>query len=100
MDRVFGQAFATVFASHFAAGDRANHAVDVGDGQLGADFFAAFDGGLAEREQVGVVEGLLESVVLLLRADAEDLVADIRLVEDRGEIHAGGLPVIGSFAGV
>ena len=49
---------------------------------------------------MGVVEGLLEAVVLLLRANAEDFIADIRLVEDRGEIHTGGLPVIGSFAGI
>ena len=54
--------------------------------------------GLQSAEQVGVVERLLETVVLRLGADAADFIADIRLVEDGGEIHAFGLPVIGGFA--
>ena len=49
---------------------------------------------------MGVVERLLEAVVLLLRADAEYIVANIRFVEDRGEIDARCLPVVGCFSGV
>ena len=73
LDGVVRQALAAVFAGEFAAGDGADDAVDVDDRQLGADFLAALDGGLAEREQVGVVERLLEAVVLLLLADRRRL---------------------------
>ena len=47
---------------------------------------AALDGGLAEGEQVGVVEGGLEAVVLGDLLIGTDIVADIRLVEDAGEV--------------
>ena len=56
IDGVLRQALAAVFAGDLAAGDGADDAVDVDDRQLDADVLAALDGGLAEREQVGVVE--------------------------------------------
>ena len=48
-------------------------------GSVARDLFAAFDRGLAEVEQRGDVERLVEAVVLRLGAEAADFRADIRL---------------------
>ena len=39
-------------------------------------------------------------MILRLGAIGADFIADVRLVEDGGEVHACGLPVVGSLAGV
>ena len=49
---------------------------------------------------MGVIERDIEAVILLLLAVGADVVVDIGLVEDRCEIDALGLPVIGGGGGV
>ena len=83
-----------------AAGDGADDAVDVPDGQLGHDLLAALDGGLAEVEQHGEVERLVEAVILRDLAEAADLGPDVGLVEDVAEVEALGLPVIDGLPGL
>ena len=100
VDGVFGKPGSAPFAGDLAAGDGADDAVDVDDGELGFDFFAAFDGGFAERQEDAHVERLFEAVVLGLAAVGADVVADVGFVEDGGEVDADGFPVFGGFAGV
>ena len=76
-DRVIGQALGAVLLGDLVAGDRADHAVDVPDRQLGNDLFAALDGRLTDAEERREVEGLVEPVVLLGGAEAADLGADL-----------------------
>ncbi len=100
MDRVLGQARAAMVARHLAAGDGADNAVDVDDGQLELHLLASLDRGFAEGEEMRVVEGLVETVVLRLLAVGAHFGIDVGLVEDRGQIDALGLPVFGGVLGV
>src|ERR1051325_6911883 len=63
-DGVFGQALHAVAAGDFAAEDGADDAVDVFDNDFGLDLLALFQRRPAEFEQGGVVERLVEAVVL------------------------------------
>ena len=59
-----GRPCGAVLLRDLAAGDGADHAIDVADRQLGRDLLAALDRRLAEVEQRGDVERLLEAVIL------------------------------------
>ena len=56
VDCVVGQTVWPPLPGEFAAGDGADDAVHVAEGQFGANLLAAFDGGLAEVEQRSDVE--------------------------------------------
>ena len=76
--------------------DRADGAVDVADRELGTHGLALLDRRLAQRHQLGDVEGDLQRVVLLLGA-AQVLVGEgrpVRHVQDRAQVQAVGLPVV------
>ncbi len=94
MNGVIGQPFGAVAAGDRAADLRGDHAVDIADGQIGFHMLAAFDGRLAQVEQQLGVERVLQAVVLGDHAAAADTVGHLGLVEQRGEIHAAGFPMI------
>ena len=100
VDGVVGQAFRAPFAGQLTAGDGADDAVDVANGQFGADILAAFEGGLAQIEQRGDIERFLEAVVLFDLAEAPDLRTDGRLIEDVREVESEGSPMGDGFGGL
>ena len=59
-----GRPCGAVLLRDLAAGDRAHHAVHVAHVELGADLLAALDGRLAEVQQRGHVQRLLEAMIL------------------------------------
>ena len=77
----------------------ADGAVHVGHGQLGRHRRAALDGRQALLQE-GVVEGPVETVVLLVDAEPDRPVGQLRLLEDGGEVEALGLPVVDGLGGV
>ena len=99
LNRVFGQSVRPVLPGHFAAGDGADDAVDVADGQLGPHFFAALDGRLAKVQKLREVERLFQAVILILLTKAPNLRADFGLMQNRREIEAAGLPMLNRLPG-
>ena len=99
LDGVLGEALGAVLAGDLAPGNGADNTVDVANRQFGDDLGALVDRRLAEREELGEVEGLVEAVVLRGLAETTDLGAGVRLVEDAGEVQALGLPVFDGLAG-
>ncbi len=63
-------------------------------GNSAIDLFAPLNRRLADLEQPGDVEGLLEAMVLRDLTVTADLGADVGLVEDVGEIESLRLPVV------
>ena len=102
VDGVVGQPRAGVPLGDLVTEHRADRAVDVADRQRRAHRLAALERVLGERDQL-VVERLLQAVVLGLGAArllvGED-VAVRRLVQDRGQVEARGLPVVDRVADV
>jgi len=84
-------------AGDLVAEDRADHAVDVGDGEFDADLFTLLDGRFTGLQQFGHVDGFLQAMVLFFLAVATDFQANFGLVEDVGEIQSLGLPVGDGF---
>ena len=69
-------------------------------GRDAATFFALFDGGLAQIQQGGHVEGFLQAVVLGNLAVAPHFRPHFRLVQDGGEVQPFGLPVVDGLLGL
>ncbi len=64
-DGVLGQTLRAPLFRDLAAGDGADHAVDVAQGNRAAYLFTLLDGRFAEVEQGGDVQRLVEAVILL-----------------------------------
>ena len=94
LDGVVGQPVRTVLPRDLAAGDGADDAVDVADRERRRNLLAARDGRLAQRQDGGHVERVLEAVVLVERLVASHLGTDLRLVEDLREVEPARLPVV------
>ena len=93
MHRVFRQSVRAVLLRDFAAGDRADDAVDVVNRQFGADFFAALDGRLANVQKLRHVQRFFQAVILILRTKTADVRAHFGLMQNRREIEAFRLPM-------
>lgn len=77
-----------------------HHPVGVLDRQRRRHLFALFDGGLAQIQQGGHVEGFLQAVVLGNLAVAPHFRPHFRLVQDGGEVQPFGLPVVDGLLGL
>lgn len=89
---------------HLVAEHGADRAVDVADGDLGADRLGLLGGGGVqglggELDQL-VVEGLLQTVVLLDQGVADRALGQLRHVEERLQVETLRLPVGDGAAGV
>ncbi len=91
---VVGQSLRAVPAGDLAAGEGADDAVDVADGEFGADGLPPFDGRGAQGQQYGLVERLFEAVVLGDLAVTAHVGVDLGLVEEVREVEPPGLPVV------
>src|ERR1035438_4394989 len=94
MDGVLRQAVRAPFLRDLAADDGADNTVDVADGQVGMDAFAAFDGRLADVQQPCHVERLFNAVILVNLPVAHDLRPDIRPMQNACEVEALRLPML------
>jgi hypothetical protein len=94
-----GEARPAVVARHLAAGDGADDAVDVDDGQLELHLLAALDRGLTKGEEMRVVEGLVETVVLRFfwQIAYRTSGPTSHLWKTEVEVDALGFPVIGAL---
>ena len=72
VDGIIRQAFRAVAAGHLAADLRADHAVDIANGQVDRDAFAPFEGRFAQIQQHLVVQRFFQAVILGDRAAAAD----------------------------
>ena len=94
MNRVVRQAVRPVLLRDFAAGDRADDAIDVADGQFGAHFFAALNRRFANVQQLRHVERFLDAVILVNLPVAADFRPGFGLVQNRREVEALRLPML------
>ncbi len=104
VDGVVGQARATELLGDVVAEHGADGPVDVADRDLGADRLGRL-GGLGVQRVGGeldqlVVEGLLQTVVLLDQGVADRALGQLRHVEERLQVEALRLPVRDGLGGV
>ena len=62
--------------------------------------FAAIDGGFAKGEEVGVIEGVSQPVILWNLAEGAHVIAHVGFMEDGGKVHSAGFPVVGGLGHV
>ena len=94
VDRVLRQARPAVAARDLRAERRADGAVHVADCQVRLDSLAALQRRLAQRDQRGGVERLLDLVLLPDLARPQGRLGNLGLVEDPAEVQVVGLPVV------
>ena len=99
MDGIFRQSSGAIAPGDFATNDGADHAVDVPDLNRARDLGTFLDRRLAHLHEHGVIERLVQAVILSDLAEATHFRAGIGLEKNLAEVESLGLPVIDRLAG-
>src|SRR5437868_11437863 len=97
LDSVFRQSLGTPAPGDFRTDNSPDDAIHISDWQNGNDFFLSLDCGSAKPQQEGIVQSLVQTMVLRNLAESSDFGGHFWLVQDVAEIQALGLPMFDRF---